>query len=251
VPINSKLAAKDIALAVCFAALYAVLSFLPLNQLIGLVGKAITAATIIAPIIGILLGSYLGVLSTGLGGIVALFFSPYFSPPSFVAGIVAALCAGLLYARRRTLCALIYISLMFLFGLYPVVGPVWLYPPSMWFQIIGFLILISPLQSIAIKHLHSGNNPKFLYAFFITSLTTTLASQIAGSLVFELIYWPAIWPDVDFWRLFVWQGLTFIYPIERIIVAVIASFIGVALYKVLKSANLLSILNKSNSSETA
>lgn len=248
-PTSSSLEAKKIALTVCFAALYVVLSYLPLNQVIGLVGRAITAATIIAPVIGLLLGSYLGTLSTGLGGMIALFFSPYFSPPSLVAGMTATLCAGFLRDRKRILCFIIYLSLMFLFGFYPAVGPARLYPQLMWFQTIGFLILISPLQSTATKYLNSDNNSKLLYAFLITSLTATLASQIAGSLVYELIYWPAIQPNVDYWRLF-WPSLMFVYPVERIIVTLIASFIGVPLYRALNSANLLSILAKPKYSET-
>ena len=226
---NVKLTAKDVALAVCFAALYAVLSFFPLNQVIGLVGKAITAATIIAPIVGILLGSYLGMLSTGLGGIIARFFNPIFSLPSLAAGIIAALCAGLLYARKRVLCALIYVSLMFVFGFYPVVGPVWLYPSFMWFQIVGFLILISPLQSIASKNFNSDSNLKLLFAFLITSLTSTLAGQIAGSLTTIVLI-----PDANFWKTN-WLFLTFLYPLERIIIALGATLIGTSLNKILNA----------------
>lgn len=223
-----KLTAKDVALTVCFAALYAVLSFLPLNQVIGLVGKAITVATIIAPIVGILLGPYLGMLSTGLGGIIANFFNPIFSLPSLAAGIIAALCAGLLIARKRILCALIYVSLMFLFGFYPVVGPVWLYPSFMWFQIVVFLILISPLQFIASKNFNSDSNLKLLFAFLVTSLTSTLAGQIAGSLATIVLI-----PDVNFWKTS-WLFLTFLYPLERILIALGAALIGTSLNKILK-----------------
>ena len=233
---NVKLTTKEVALTICFAALYAVLSFLPLNQVIGLVGKAITAATIIAPIVGILLGSYLGMLSTGLGGIIAMYSNPIFPPASLAAGIIAALCAGLLYARKRILCALIYVSLMFLFGFYPVVGPVWLYPSFIWFQIVGFLILISPLQSIASKNFNSESSLKLLFVFLVTSLTSTLAGQIAGSLTFELVY--SSFFDVETWASN-WQLLTWVYPIERTIITLIATFIGVFLYKVLMSANLM------------
>ena len=224
---NVKLTTKEVALTICFAALYAVLSFLPLNQVIGLVGKAITAATIIAPIVGILLGSYLGMLSTGLGGIIAMYSNPIFPPASLAAGIIAALCAGLLYARKRILCALIYVSLMFLFGFYPVVGPVWLYPSFIWFQIVGFLILISPLQSIASKNFNSESSLKLLFVFLVTSLTSTLAGQIAGSLTTIVLI-----PDANFWKTS-WLFLTFLYPLERIIIALGAALIGTSLNKIL------------------
>lgn len=234
------LTSKGTALAICFASLYVALSFLPLSQLIGLVGKAITAATIIAPVLGIILGPFLGAFSTILGGVICLFVSPYFSPSSFVAGCVASLFAGLLSVGMRKHCVFIYVSLMFIFALYPIVGPFWLYPQLTWFQIVGFLILISPLQSRAIKELNSGSNSRLLLTFFITSLTSTLASQIAGSLTFEAIWWPVLIPEVHVWKIY-WQSLTLLYPIERVIIASIAALIGTALNKALKSANLMPI----------
>lgn len=114
-------------------------------------------------------------------------------------------------------------------------GPVWLYPLSIWFQIIGFLILISPIQSKAYKNLNSENNTRLTASLFIIFLTSTLASQIAGSLTFEVISWPIFMADVRAWKT-LWQILTFIYPIERIIIAsAAAAIIGTPIYKVLKN----------------
>jgi len=230
--IYRKLSTNEVALTVCFTALYVVFGFLKISPIIGLPGQAITAAAIMAPLIGIILGPYIGTLSTFFGGIVGFFFGS-FSPPSFVSGVFAALCAGMLCRGKRSLCAFTYFSLIFLFGFYPFVGPVWLYPPLMWFQITGFLILVSPLQPIASKNLNSSNNSKPLLAFFITSLTSTLAGQIAGSLTLELISWPIFIADVNVWKAN-WQFLTFLYPVERVIIALGAAFIGTSLYRVLR-----------------
>jgi hypothetical protein len=240
-PMTRKLTAREVALTTCFTALYVVLSFLPMFQIAGLF-KAITAATILAPIIGILLGPYLAVTSTFLGGIIGLFLSPLFSEPSLAAGIVAALFARLLYANRRTLCGSIYLVLLLTFGFYPSVGPVWLYPLQMWFQILGLLILISPLQSIATKNLGSNNNSKFLSAFFITFLTSTLASQIAGSLVYEIVFWPNIIQDISSWQ-GMWMGLTVLYPAERTTIAFLAALTGAGVYRALKATNMLPLLS--------
>ena len=239
------LTARDIALTACFTALYAVVTFLPLSQVLGSFGKYITVATIIVPAVGVILGAYIGILSTFLGGIAALFFSPYFSPPSLVAGVITALCAGFSHAGRRRLCVLTYTALLLVFGLYPSVGPLWLYPPLMWFQTFGLIILSSPLQAKATNAFNINSDSRFFFAFLITSLTSTLAGQIAGSLVFEVISWPALISDVNFYRGY-WQGLTFLYPIERTLIAFAAAFIGTALYKVLKSANLMPFLNREN-----
>jgi hypothetical protein len=237
--VYGKLTAKDVALTVCFTALYVVFGFVKISPIIGLPGQAITAAAIMAPIIGVILGPYIGALSTILGGVIGFSFG-YFSVPSFVSGVFAASCAGMLYVGKRSVCAFTYFSLLFLFGFYPFVGPVWLYPPLMWFQIAGFLILVSPLQSMASENLNSSNKSKPLFAFFVTSLTSTLAGQIAGSLTLELISWPIFIADVNFWKVN-WQFLTFLYPVERIIIALSAAFIGASVHKVLRSANVIPI----------
>jgi len=246
--VGRKLTAKEIALLICFTALYTYFSFIPTFPIVGLPSKAITLAAIAAPIIGIILGPYLSMLSTLLGGAVA-FSAGHFSPLSFVAGIVTAVFAGALYENKRSVSAFTYFSLLFFFGFYPFVGPVWLYPPFMWFQITGFLVLISPLQSMASKNMRNPNNSSKLFsAFFIVFLTSTLAGQIAGSLVFELISWPIFIANVDAWKA-TWQVVTWIYPIERIIIAVIATFVGVFLYKILIHANLMPFLNQSKDNE--
>lgn len=239
-----KLVAKDVALIVCFTALYTYFCFIPAFLIVGLEGKAITLASIMAPIIGIVLGPYLGMLSTLLGGIVVLSFAPsFFVPSSFVSGIVTAVFAGFLHANRRNICAFIYFSLLFLFGFYPIVGPIWLYPSLMWFHVVGFLVLISPLQSMASESMGNfDNDSKLLFAFFIIFLMSTLAGQIAGSIMFELTSWPIIRADVNFWT-GVWRLLVWIYPIERTIIASIATFIGAFLYKALMFSNLMSFLN--------
>jgi len=246
--IGRKLTAKEIALLICFTALYTYFSFIPTFPIVGLPSKAITLAAIAAPIIGIILGPYLGMLSTLLGGALA-FSAGHFSPLSFVAGIVTAVFAGMLYENRRSVSAFTYFSLLFFFGFYPFVGPVWLYPPFMWFQITGFLVLISPLQSMASKNMRNPNNSSKLFsAFFTVFLISTLAGQIAGSLVFEIISWPIFIANVDAWKA-TWQVVTWIYPIERIIIALIATFIGVFLYRILIHADLTPFLNESKGNE--
>jgi len=228
-----KLEAKDVSLTIVFAALYAVLSFLPLFQIAGFF-KFITVATIIAPIIGILLGAYLGLVSTSIGGTISLFVNQSFSLPSLAAGAVAALCSGLLHKGKKGFCVVIYLSLLIIFGFNPFIGAFLLYPLVTWFLIIGFIILVSPLQSYASKSFSSNSNSRLFFAFFVTSLTSTLASQIAGTLGFEILT-----PDANFWKETIWPITTVLYPIERTVIAAAAAVIGVLLYKALKLANIM------------
>lgn len=236
--VHGKLGTKDLALAVSFTALYVVFGAVKISPIIGLPGQAITAAAILAPVMGIIFGPYISALSTFLGGIVGLSFG-YFSPLSYVSGVVAAFCSGMTSKNRRTVSIVIYLFLLLLLALYPIIGPAWLFPQYLWFQIIILILLVSPLQSIAIKNLDSNSNTKLLYAFFVTSLTSVLAGQIAGSVVFELI----ISPDTNV-ATATWITTAFLYPIERIIIAISAALIGTSLFKVLKAANLVPFLSR-------
>jgi len=237
---NRKLTTKDITLTITFTALYVVFGFLKISPIIGLPGQAITAAAIMAPLIGILLGPYVGTLCAALGGVIGFFFGS-FSQLSFFSGIATALCSGMISERRRVVATLVYISLFVLLVFYPSVGPVWLFPIYMWFQIIGLVILVSPLQTMATKYFTSNNSSRLFFAFFVTSLVSTLTGQIAGTLTLEVIHIS----DVNFF-LGTWVTTTLLYPVERTIIALGAAFVETSLYKILKSANFMSLLNRAN-----
>ena len=237
---NRKLTTKDIALTITFTALYVVFGFLKISPIIGLPGQAITAAAIMAPLIGIILGPYVGTLCAALGGVIGFFFGS-FSQLSFFSGIATALCSGMISERRRVVATLVYISLFVLLVFYPSVGPVWLFPIYMWFQMIGLVILVSPLQTMATKYLTSNNSSRLFFAFFVTSLVSTLAGQIAGTLTLEVIHIS----DANYF-LGTWIATAFLYPVERTIIALGAAFVGASLYKILKSANFMPFLNRAN-----
>jgi hypothetical protein len=267
-PTNTRLTAKKVALVVCFTALYAVFAAIPIFQLVGSAGR-ISAAAIMAPIIGVLLGPYLGTLSAFLGGTIGLSYGS-FLPMSFVSGIVTTLCAGLLYEGKRAWCLIIYFLFLVLHGFYPGIGPVWLFPLYIWFQVVGLLLLLSPLQSMAVKNLKSTawsrsirwprprsplkpgaaknlkskNISMALLSFFVISLTSTLAGQISGSLTFLVLF-----PNPPIVQLGLFQVLYVQYPIERTIIALGSAFIGAPLFRVLRSAKLLPLISQDNIKE--
>jgi hypothetical protein len=227
-----RLNSKQAAVTAVFTALYAVLGFIKISPILGLSQQGITAAAIVAPIIGILLGPYIGTLSTVLGGVIG-FSIGSIGPPSLFAGIATGFCAGMIQAKRRVVSTVTYIGLFLLFAFFPAVGPAWLFPLATWFQILGLVILISPLQRLATDDMNSENNTKKFEGFFLVCLASTLAGQIAGSLIFE-----ALAPDPK--ALFgIWQALTIVYPIERTIIAVAATLISIPLIKALSLANMI------------
>ena len=233
------LTSKEVALLISSTTLYAFFSFVPAFPIFGLQGGAITLAAMMAPVFGMLLGPCLGLATALLGGLVGLFLAPVFFPPSFVSGMAAAVFAGFLYLGRRDLCVSLYLSLLFLLGFYPFVGPIWIFPLFMWFQVVGLVILASPLSLKTSSWIERSNDyKKLLLAFFTMYLTATLAGQMAGSLTLEFLSWPILMEDIAGWTT-IWQVVTWIYPVERILIALSATPIGIALYKTLKSSDLI------------
>ncbi|MDH5443843.1 MAG: hypothetical protein OEX16_06060 [Hadesarchaea archaeon] len=238
---NTKLGAKNIALIAVFAPSYTIFTFWSLFPVIGAPGKFITMAVIMAPLIGIILGPYLGVLSVAVGGIVGLSVGQIggpFGPLSFVPHAAATFCSGMLYNGKRMTCAITYAILLVVLAFYPVVGPVWLYPYFIWMQIFGLVILVSPLQSKAVKQIYEHTKLTGLtFGVGIVSLTATLFGHIVGDIMFEAIYWPNLISSVDAWKS-TWQLLAWVYPIERVTITIVAALIGIVLIKALKAYGL-------------
>jgi len=232
---NSYLSTKNIASTACFAALYIVFSLWNLFPVIGTEGKWINAAVVTAPLFGIILGPYLGVLAITIGGVAGAFFqiTGPFGPLSFVPHAAAAFCSGTLTIKRQKVCAVTNALFLVLFVFFPAIGPGWLWPPVIWLDLIGLIVLASPLQSKAISALNeSSSSVRLVFGVAVTCLTATLFGHVVGNILFEAIYLQ-VNSSIDFWRT-TWQGLTFLYPIERGFITLTATLVGTPLVKTLK-----------------
>jgi len=121
-----------------------------------------------------------------------------------------------------------------MFAFYPAVGPAWLHPYLVWFQLIGLAVLISPLQLKAVTLSQHTSARELIFGVAVISFISALFGQIVGSMMFEMMNWPTHIPKLDSWR-FIWQTLTFVYPIERTIITVMVTFIGVPLIRALRA----------------
>jgi len=194
--VATRFRSRGTALTICFSAIYACFSFIPAFPIVGLSTKAITLASLTAPMIGSLLGPYFGMLATLFGGGIG-FAAGYYSLPSLISGMVTASFAGLLYTDGRRLCILMYFLLLSLFSFYPFVGPIWLHPPLMWFQIVGFVILLSARRPRIPQDMLQYRKGQSFFPLFTAFLISTLAGQIAGSLTFEATSWPIFIADLE------------------------------------------------------
>lgn len=228
---------RDLALICVFAALYAILSVVSLFSVIGDLGKTIALASILAPFIGIILGPYVGVAAVSIGGFLgwSITQTGTFSFLSFLPGAFSALSSGLLFRGRRTLSLVLYALLFLPMAFYPTIGPVWLYPIVLWFQLIGLIILASPVASVSVNFVQKNDLAKLSLGVAVISFVSTMTGQIAGSLMFEATRWPLIYPQIDFWRTAMWLPLTLAYPVERIIITLLAITIGVPLIRAVRA----------------
>lgn len=232
-----KFKAKDLALMCIFAALYAVLSFVSLFPVIGAVGKFITLGTVMAPLIGMILGPYIGAAAVSIGGFIwSLSQTGAFGFLSFIPGASTAFGSGMLYNGKRMSSIASYVILFSAMAFFPTIGPVWLFPYYLWFQLIGLIVLVSPLTSAATNFTHENYHlARLSFGVGIISLISTLLGQMAGSLMFELTRWPTVYPLIEYWRTAQWQFLTFVYPVERATITVIATFVGAPLIKAIRA----------------
>ena len=226
---------RKLALMCVFAALYAVFSLVSLFPIIGALGRFITLAAVLAPVIGILLGPYVGVLATSIGGFVGWIItqSGAFSFVSFIPGSFSALIAGLLINGERRVSVILYLILFLPMAFFPLIGPAWLFPLFLWLQLIGLIISASPVSTVASKSLRANRIDKLTLGVGVIALVSALAGQVAGTLMFELMIYPFN-PQIDFWRTAQWQPLTFVYPLERAIIVVLATLVGVPLIRAVR-----------------
>lgn len=235
--LNLGFTTKGLASVCCFAPLCTVLSFWSLFPIIGAVGKSISLAAIVAPLIGIILGPWLGTVAVTLGGVVGASVAQIgpFGPLSFLPWTAAALGSGLLYNRKWRILIVPYSLLFLAFTFYPMVGPAWLHPSLVWLQLVGLAVLISPLRLRAVRSMRKRTRTQeTIFGVGVITFLATLFGHVVGSLMFEMMYWPTLIGELDAWRL-LWQFLTFMYPVERTIITVTATLIGVPLIKALRA----------------
>jgi len=127
-----KSASRELALAICFAALYAICAAIPISVFIGGSGM-ITAAIIMLPLMVELLNPATAVLAAFLGTLAMyslnLAVAPVFGPPAILIPLVGAICGAATKTKVSVLPGLIWItSEMVLYLQFSGGTPAWIVP---------------------------------------------------------------------------------------------------------------------------
>ena len=160
-----------------------------------------------------------------------IFQSGPFGPFSFLPHVAAGYAAGLLDRRRRGICGLLHWLLLLALAFYPTVGPAWLWPHFLWVHAGAALLMFSPVQPKMDSFLHQSESALKLAAGLGTTLfLATLFGHAVGTIMFEMVYWPTLISEKGAWKAN-WQLLTWLYPVERALVALFGTLAGTGLLK--------------------
>ena len=226
---HMKIDAKSIAFIAIFAALYAVLGYVPLFYIFGAYGQFITAALVVAPVIGIILGPVGGAVTVTIGGLVGMAISG--NAPigifSFLPGVFDALCVGLAFRGKWYFSALFFSIFIVAFAALPSVGEARYF---VWFHTIALFLLLSPATTLATRYIRTFDPQKLVLGVGIFAFIGVLVDQIVGTFFYQLAI-VQLEPAVL-------ETVAFIYPVERILATIAAAIIGAAIIRGVKAAGL-------------
>src|SRR5919108_3553656 len=145
---------RKLTLTASLAAVYTIFRAIPISSLIGISGS-ITAAGMIAPVIGILLEPAYGIVAVFTGTLIASLFpwNPLkFFGLDFLPGALNVVLVSLAVRERRTEAVMMFLVMIGLFFINPYtsvfVGSNVLSPPIpyLWMHLLALIVLISPLS---------------------------------------------------------------------------------------------------------
>ena len=180
-----KLTSRQVAIIAVFAALYAIVSRLPGIPIIGGAGK-IEPVVILDPIVGILLGPWIGGLTSLLGNTIAWIIPSvsFYGLLNLPTGPVAAIVSGSLARNTRNsnwkISAVIYSILMALWYLTPTGREAFYYPFLHWAAFALVLIFRERTHGL----LNADTNFRKVLGATICSFCGIMANHMTGNLIF-------------------------------------------------------------------
>jgi len=180
-----KPSSRQIAITAIFAALYAIISRLPGIPTIG-GGSKIEPVVILDPIVGILLGPWIGGLTSLLGNFVAWIIptTSFYGLLNLPCGPIAAIVSGSLARNGKNanwkFAAIIYAVLMGLWYLTPPGQELLYYPFLHWTAFILILIFREKIHSF----LNADANPKKVLGTIVCCFGGIMANHMTGNLIY-------------------------------------------------------------------
>ena len=232
-PIGSN-QSRFVAFVAVFTAMIAVLDAIPTLPAF-YAGVWDSWSFLMSPIIGVLLGPYIGALSVGLGSFLGHMI--YFRDPTellFMLGLpLGAAMAGFVYKRRWRPVVGIYTALLLGYFIYPVSWglPLW----GIWDILVGYgVVLIFTLVTKRGIWANTGDRYRLLLLLFSTviALETDILFRVFALVPGQTYWFFYGWTPTELY--YIWLGAGFITPIKVLLAAIVAVTLGRQLLRVLE-----------------
>ncbi len=223
---------RTVAFVAIFAAMTAVLDIIPAFGFTS--GVWDSWAFLLSPIVGILLGPYLGALSVGLGSFLG--HTIYYRDPTeflFMLGLsMGAAVAGFVYQRRWKPVFGIYTAMLLGYFIYPVTWglPLW----GIWDILVGYVILL--IYSVATtRGIWSNTSERYTLLLLLFCTVIALETDILFR-VFVLVPGQVYWllgmtPEILYG---IWLIAGIITPIKVVLAAIVVITLGLQLLRILE-----------------
>ncbi|MFW9925960.1 MAG: hypothetical protein ACFFDM_04240 [Candidatus Thorarchaeota archaeon] len=190
---------------------------------------------LLAPIVGILLGPYLGSLSVALGSIIGHLI--YFRDPTemlFMLGLsLGAAVAGFVYQRRWKPVFGIYSVMLLGYFIYPVTWelPLW----GIWDILVGYcIVMIFSFMTIRGRFSDITEMKRILLLLFTTfiALETDILFRVFVLVPGQTYWFFYGWTPVEL--ALIWSVAGFITPIKVVLAAIVSVTLGLQILRILE-----------------
>lgn len=238
-------------LTAAFAAVYGVLRLIPISVWIGASTRVFTATEFFAPLLGTVLGPYAGSVAAAIGTFlgIALTGRMNFFGLDFLPIMVNALVLGFLVRERRIASFLLYSGLLALYFVHPSTlhfisvplpnAPVLV--PFVWLHIGVWLLLASPVATRSAEWAFGRSASVAAIGTFVLVLIGGTAQHLAGTLLFASMAVPLMGLTPKALQT-TWTVVFYVYPVERLVVALAATIVTLSTIRVLRVSRLLDVL---------
>lgn len=223
---------RRLATIAVFAAIYAILSLIPVSRLVGSV-SFLTMAEVFSPLAGMVLGPFEGCLAVFVGTFVgiALGHPVGFDGLDFLPGVIAAVTGGLAIRGHVKATAALSLAVYIVFMLDPLsssviyVGP---FPvPFLWMHMLSLAIFVS--LSFMLRSGVGLATPRVMLVS--TVFVSTMNAHVAGAIMYEnvLVRINNAMTQSSIHGL--WGIVFYAYPVERIFFTFVGSILAIGFFR--------------------
>lgn len=233
--------ARTLVISSIFASLLMALRVVPTFPVIGLPGGRFSASDVILPLYGVLLGPLQGTIVVVLGTVLGFVAKPpAFLFLDFLPPAVNTLIVGLLYRKRTWPALLVYMLALLAFLLGPftlVFVRIGLFGsefdiPFHWLHLVAI-----PIALVLTRLDAAGEKAERITwkRFSGCALLGTMGQHSTGSLLFQCVLgFTGSLSREGFVAL--WHAVFWVYPVERVILVLVGTLVGVPVVRVLTGA---------------